>query len=352
MSKILDIQQFLAKQKHTPAVDVRSPKEFAQGHIPYAVNLPIFTNEERAIVGTLYKQAGREEAIIKGLELIGAKMADFVRTARQLSPDKRLLVHCWRGGMRSGSMAWLFDTVGFQTFTLEKGYKNYRRHVLSFFEQDLSNLLIIGGMTGSGKTDILKEIIKQGEQGIDLEGIACHKGSSFGSIGQAAQPTSEQFENELHLLFSDFLAAPLPDTTGKIWLEDESRGIGKVFLPNHLWQQMQNSPIIYIQIPKNLRIERLVREYAFCKKTLLEEAIIRIQKRLGSDKATDALKALEVDDFAKVADITLVYYDKAYSHDVSRRKPEHIYYLPVTADNPAETAKMAIELAKQQMPTH
>jgi len=319
---------------------VRSPKEFEQGHIPNAVNLPIFTNEERAIVGTLYKQEGREEAIIKGLELIGAKMADFVRTARQLSPEKRLLVHCWRGGMRSGSMAWLFDTVGFQTFTLEKGYKNYRRHVLSFFEQDFNNLLIIGGMTGSGKTSILKEIIAQGQQGVDLEGIANHKGSSFGSIGQEAQPSSEQFENELHSLVSQSL-------NSRIWLEDESRSIGRVYLPNKFWEQMQNSPIIYIQIPKHLRIERLVKEYAFCDKSLLESAVLRIQKRLGANHAKDALKALETDDFAKVADITLVYYDKAYSHDTARRKPESIHYLAVNEDNPIETATKAIELAKK-----
>lgn len=347
MPKILDIQQFLEKQPYAPVVDVRSPKEFAQGHIPHAFNLPLFTNEERAIVGTLYKQKGREEAIIRGLELIGVKMADFVRTAKQLSPAKKLLVHCWRGGMRSGSMAWLFDTVGFQTFTLEKGYKNYRRHVLSFFEQDFHNLLIIGGMTGSGKTDILKEIIKQGEQGIDLEGLANHKGSSFGSIGQAVQPTSEQFENELHLLLTNFLNTSDATKINSIWIEDESRGIGKVFLPNHFWLQMQNSPIIYIQIPKNLRIERLVREYACCEKSLLEEAILRIRKRLGFDKATDALKALEINDFAKVADITLVYYDKAYAHDIERRKPESICYLSVIADNPEETAKMAIELTKK-----
>lgn len=338
MAKILDIQQFLEKQ--APMIDVRSPKEFAQGHIPHAVNLPIFTNEERAIVGTLYKQQGREEAVIKGLELIGAKMADFVRTAKQLSPEKRILVHCWRGGMRSGSMAWLFETVGFQTFTLEKGYKNYRRHVLSFFEQDFDNLLIIGGMTGSGKTDILKEVIKQGQQGIDLEGLANHKGSAFGSIGQQAQPSAEQFENDLHFHLSQLLSS-------RIWLEDESRSIGKTYLPNKFWGQMQSSPVIYIQIPKAMRIERLVKEYAFCDKSLLESAILRIQKRLGSNHAKDALKALETDDFAKVADITLVYYDKAYSHDTTRRKPESVHYLAVNEDNPIETAKQAIELAKK-----
>ena len=349
MAKILDIRQFLEKLKDTPAVDVRSPKEFAQGHIPKAVNLPIFTNEERAIVGTLYKQKGREEAIIKGLELIGAKMADFVRTAKLIAPDKKILVHCWRGGMRSGSMAWLFETVGFQTFTLEKGYKNYRRYILHFFAQTSFPLLIVGGMTGSGKTDILKEIVKLGEQGIDLEGLAHHKGSSFGSIGQAPQPTTEQFENDLFLYFQQFLHSQEGKIEGnkKIWLEDESRGIGTVYLPENLWRQMQHSPVICVQLPKNLRIERLVKEYAFCDKSLLISAVNRIRKRLGHERADDAIKALAIDDFAKVADITLAYYDKAYSHDISRRKPESVFYLPINEDNPLETAKEVIQAAKR-----
>lgn len=349
MAKILTIQQFLDKTKEIPTIDVRSPKEFTQGHIPHAVNLPIFTNEERAIVGTLYKQKGREEAIIKGLELIGAKMADFVRTAKKIAPHKQILVHCWRGGMRSGSMAWLFETVGFQTFTLEKGYKNYRKHILSFYEQTTFPLLIIGGMTGSGKTDILKEVIKLGEQGIDLEGLAHHKGSSFGSIGQEAQPTTEQFENDLYLLFQalPYFSNPSVAHTHAIWLEDESRGIGFAYLPDNLWKQMQSSPVIYIQIPKHLRIERLVKEYAFCDKSLLEAAINRIRKRLGHERADDALKALAINDFAKVADITLTYYDKAYTHDTSRRSPESITYLPVNEDNPVETAKEAIQVSKK-----
>ncbi|GAB4198149.1 MAG: tRNA 2-selenouridine(34) synthase MnmH [Thermoflexibacter sp.] len=342
MAKVLNISDFIDKVGNIPVIDVRSPKEFVQGHIPTAVNIPIFTNEERAVVGTLYKQKGRQEAIIKGLEIVGTKLADFARTAKQLTKDKRLLVHCWRGGMRSGSMAWLFDTAGMHTFTLEKGYKNYRRYVLSFFEKKF-DVLIIGGMTGSGKTDILKEIIKKGQKGIDLEGLAHHKGSAFGSIGQAEQPTTEQFENNLqYLLYQILRDYPLV----KIWLEDESSHIGKVYLPKPFWEQMQNSNLIYIQLPKNLRIERLVREYAHCDKGLLQSAILKIRKRLGFDRAGEALKALEVEDFAKVADITLGYYDKAYTYDISRRKPSNIYYLPVSEDNPEKTAQEAIDLAK------
>jgi tRNA 2-selenouridine synthase len=344
LTKVLDISQFIENIGVVPIIDVRSPKEFAQGHVPNAINIPIFTNDERAVVGTLYKQKGREEAIIKGLELVGGKLADFVRIAKQATPNKKLLVHCWRGGMRSQSMAWLFDTAGLQASTLEKGYKNYRRYVLSFFEKSF-DLLILGGMTGSGKTAILKEIIKQGQLGIDLEGLAHHKGSSFGSIGQEEQPTSEQFENDLQFLLYQLL---IQQSWNKIWLEDESSHIGRVYLPKYFWEQMQNSPVICLQVPKNLRIERLVKEYAYCDKSLLEEAIVRIRKRLGFDKASEALKALEQNDFAKIADIALVYYDKAYTHDIARRHHSNIYNFPVSEDNPTQTALEIIELAKNK----
>ncbi|MCU0391704.1 MAG: rhodanese-like domain-containing protein [Thermoflexibacter sp.] len=302
MTKVLDISQFIENIGVVPIIDVRSPKEFAQGHVPNAINIPIFTNDERAVVGTLYKQKGREEAIIKGLELVGGKLADFVRIAKQATPNKKLLVHCWRGGMRSQSMAWLFDTAGLQASTLEKG-------------------------------------------GIDLEGLAHHKGSSFGSIGQEEQPTSEQFENDLQFLLYQLL---LQQSWNKIWLEDESSHIGRVYLPKYFWEQMQSSPVICLQVPKNLRIERLVKEYAYCDKSLLEEAIVRIRKRLGFDKASEALKALAQNDFAKIADIALVYYDKAYTHDIARRHHSNIYNFPVSEDNPTQTALEIIELAKNK----
>jgi tRNA 2-selenouridine synthase len=180
-------------------IDVRSPAEFARAHIPNAHSLPLFNDEERAKVGTMYKQMSPEAALLKGLEIVGPKMSGFVKKAIKWSPDRKVIVHCWRGGKRSGSVAWLLKFAGFDVLTIEGGYKNYRQTVLqSFDNQLLKNMIILGGKTGSGKTYILKELEKRGEQIIDLEGLANHKGSAFGWIGENQQPTTEHFENLLH----------------------------------------------------------------------------------------------------------------------------------------------------------
>ncbi|HLG04366.1 MAG TPA: tRNA 2-selenouridine(34) synthase MnmH, partial [Bacteroidia bacterium] len=212
MPKSLPIDIFLAKKGVLPVIDVRSPGEFAHGHIPGAINLPLFSDEERAKVGTVYKKDGREQAILLGFELVGPKMADFSRKGMELAVAKRILVHCWRGGMRSGVVAWVFETVGLEVFTLQKGYKAYRNFVLKEFEKPL-NLRIVGGETGTGKTEILHALRKKGEQVIDLEAIAAHRGSAFGALGQPAQPTSEQFENDLHHAISELDPAKI------IWIE-------------------------------------------------------------------------------------------------------------------------------------
>jgi tRNA 2-selenouridine synthase len=293
---------------------VRAPKEYLQGHIPQAVSMPLFTDEERAIIGTLYKQVGRDTAVEKGLELVGPKLASFVTQAKQIAPDKRIIVHCWRGGMRSGSMAWLLSMAGFRVYLLEGGYKVFRKHFLSILDQGLPQLKVLGGPTGSGKTDLLLEMQAKGQQVIDLEGIAHHKGSSFGAINQAPQPTTEQFENELFTRLSDF------DLTQPIWVEDESKLIGTVHLPNALYKQMQQVPVYVVNIPLAKRIDRLVADYTHCEKHLLEEALLRIKKRVGPQNVKAAQEALALNDFRTVAEIVLQYYDKAYAYGLEGRE--------------------------------
>src|SRR5437868_4963839 len=157
MQKELDIQQFLTLAETIPMIDVRSPAEFEKGHIPGAINLPLFNNEERAIIGTLYKQKGKEQAVLAGLDIVGPKMSALVSESKKIAANNEVLVHCWRGGMRSGSFCWLLNTVGINASTLKKGYKGYRDHVLKSFEKNFQ-LIILGGETGSGKTEILKFI--------------------------------------------------------------------------------------------------------------------------------------------------------------------------------------------------
>ena len=335
----LPVNEFLAKSHTLPIIDVRSPGEFAHAHIPGAVNIPLFDNDERAQVGTRYKQAGKEHAVLMGLEFVGPKLADFVKQAKKLNPQNReVLVHCWRGGMRSGSFAWLLDTAGLTASTLVGGYKSYRNLVLDSFAEP-RNIIILGGKTGSGKTDILKELARQGEQIIDLEGLAHHKGSSYGAIGQLPQPATEQFEN---VLFSEL---KLLVSNRRIWLEDESRSIGSCFIPMPLWQQMRLAPVAFVDVPKDVRVARLVTEYTGIDHTLLVEATERIKKRLGGKVTKDALDALVRHDYATVADLTLDYYDKAYLHGLAQREPTSVYPVAVTEDNPAKTATQLIQWA-------
>ncbi|MEA3504336.1 MAG: tRNA 2-selenouridine(34) synthase MnmH [Bacteroidota bacterium] len=333
----LKIEEFLALSEKYAVVDVRSPKEFAQAHIPGAHNIALFSNEERAVVGTIYKNSGKESAVLRGLEIVGPKMAGFVKEARKLAVDKKILVHCWRGGMRSGSMAWLFGTIGLEVHILEGGYKAYRTFCREQYVKEYS-LIVVGGMTGSGKTDVLKELEKCGEQIIDLEGIAHHKGSAFGAIGQLAQPTTEQFENNLAKEWSKL------DFSLPIWIEDESRAVGLVNVPEELYKKIRSTKVFKIDVPKSERIKRLVKEYACFDKESLESAVVRIQKRLGGENKSVAMEALEKNDFATVADITLVYYDKAYNHGLLKRDAETVYELKVEKDNPSDTARKLIDL--------
>ena len=338
----LSVDEFLKKAQTLPVIDVRSPGEYDHAHIPGSVSIPLFDNEERALVGTKYKNAGKDSAVLLGLDLVGPKLAEFVKKSKKLNPKtKEVLVHCWRGGMRSGSFAWLLNTAGLTASTLVGGYKAYRNTVLAAFAEP-RNLLILGGKTGSGKTDILKELARQGEQIIDLEQLAHHKGSTYGAIGQLPQPATEQFEN---LIFGEWRRL---DSGRRIWLEDESRNVGSCFVPMPLWQQMRAAPVAFVDVPKAVRVQRLVAEYTGIDHSLLVEATERISKRLGSKVTKDALDALSRNDYATVADLTLDYYDKAYLHGLAQRDPATINRMEISEDNPAQTAQQLIEWAAQR----
>lgn len=339
MVDALSIDEFLNLAQALPVIDVRSPGEYARAHIPGAVNIPLFDNDERAEIGTKYKHAGKDAAVLLGLERVGPKLADFVKQSKKLNPrQKEVLVHCWRGGMRSGSFAWLLNTAGLTASTLVGGYKAYRNAVLAAFAEP-RRLIILGGKTGSGKTDILHELARLGEQVIDLEGLAHHKGSTYGAIGQPPQPSSEQFEN---LIFNQLHRL---DPAKRIWLEDESRNVGSCFIPLPLWQLMQAAPVAFVDVPKAVRIRRLVAEYTGINHELLVEATERIRKRLGGKGTKDALDALVCHDYDTVADLTLNYYDKAYLHGLSLRNAATVHAFDVAADSPVQTATQLIEWA-------
>jgi tRNA 2-selenouridine synthase len=335
----LEVKEFLKKAEQFPLVDVRTPAEYEQGHIPGAHNIPLFSNEERAEVGTLYKQEGKEEAVMKGLEFVGPKMHGFAKKAKELSVQSggKILVHCWRGGMRSQSMAWLFNTAGMQADTLFGGYKAYRAYNRALFERDIP-IVILGGKTGSGKTHILEAIKQRGEQVIDLEGIAHHKGSAFGHIGEAPQPSTEQFENDLAAKWQEL------DFNQVLWLEDESKSIGRVYQPDIVYQKIRSAPLLFVEVPLEQRVEMLVKDYTVEDKEALALSLNKIVKRLGGDNYKMAMEALEDGDFATTARIALRYYDKAYLYGMSKREPKKVHRvdLPYTSFEDA-----ADELIKQ-----
>ncbi len=332
----IEVEEFLNQSKTIPVIDVRSPAEFEKAHIPGAYNIPIFNNEERKRVGIRYKQNGKDAAVLLGLEIIGPNMKSIAIKAKELAIEKKILVHCWRGGMRSASMSWLFQAVGLSPVTLDGGYQEYRRFSKKYLSNN-SKIIILSGSTGSGKTDILKELQKQGEQIIDLEGLAHHKGSAFGGIGESEQLDNEQFENNL---FTEFNKLDLKKT---IWVEDESRSIGKNFIPPEFFNNMRNAPIIKININKEIRIKRLVKEYTNVDKDVLIYNINRIQKRLGGLNTKLSIEAVENNDFATAINYSLDFYDKAYQHGLLKREDPEIYELDINEDNPEKSAEKLIK---------
>lgn len=338
MDKIL-VEAFLKEQTHLPIVDVRSPSEFRKGHIPGAVNIPLFDDEERAEIGTIYKNEGSYTAIKKGLKLVGPKLEKYVSEVEKLNSEA-LKIYCWRGGMRSSSMAWLFETAGYTTYLLEGGYKSFRNKILSYFTDDKLQIILLGGETGSGKTDVLNILKEKGEQVVDLESLANHRGSAFGGLGQGAQPTSEHFQN---LVFVEFLEMNKNKT---IWLEDESSHIGQVGLTETLWSRMKMSPILILNTSFEERVKRLVRDYSKIDKYLLSNAIKRISKKLGGQNVKLALEHLERDEFDVVAGILLKYYDKSYRFLLNRKSKNVIGQVELT--NKEETVNKLIQ--KSQKP--
>lgn len=338
----MDIEEFFRRRDHIPVVDVRSPGEFQKGHVPGAHNIPLFDDDQRARVGIAYHHAGRQEAVMEGLRIAGPRMEKLAEQAREKAGSQReLILHCWRGGMRSESMAWLFDKLGITNHVLQGGYKQYRR----YGREQLKNpapLIILGGYTGSGKTDILQALADQGEQVLDLEGLAHHKGSAFGAMGQQEQPAGEQFEN---LVFEQWMRL---DLNRPVWIEDESKMIGKNGIPDELFHSMRAAPVFKLEMSKQLRVERLVKEYTGFDKQQIRENIQKISKRLGGLKTQKAMEAVDHEDFYTAVELTLDYYDKAYLHGLSKREPAKIYPFPVYLDDPAHTARLLIQRSAGQ----
>lgn len=371
----IHIEQFLELAKHHPVVDVRSPGEYSHACMPGAKSLPLFTDEERKVVGTAYKQQSREVAIKIGLDYFGPKMRKMVEEVESLvfsqdsgvknlksdEAESRLqtpnsvLVYCWRGGMRSGAVSWLLDIYGFKVYTLIGGYKKFRNYVLDTFKLPFQ-FNILGGYTGSGKTELLNALKAKNEAVLDLEAAASHKGSAFGSIGMPPQPGQEMFENLLGCQLRVVLCqanSQIPTTesrqpTTPIWLEDESQRIGHVNIPHELWKTMRKSPVYFLDIPFAERLQHIVQEYGQLDQQMVIDAISRISQKLGHLNAKTAILLQKEGKIAESFEILLAYYDKHYFKSLHNR--EGINSLLHTIPCKSVTPENANQLLLQRRP--
>lgn len=336
MVKILTINQFIHKKEDLPVVDVRSPVEYNKGHVPGSFNIPLFSDDERAQIGTVYRKQGSKKAVLLGESYAEPKIDWYLKESLRLSFEKKVIIYCFRGGMRSQRFSELLAENGFEVFRLESGYKSYRQYVQTSFLKTYP-LIILGGKTGSGKTEILTELKKRDEQILDLEKMANHRGSAFGVMGGGSQPTNENFQNT----FSELLSTL--SLSKRIWVEDESLNIGRVSLPGDFFSQMKIAPLIVLILPKNDRVERLCRDYTGLGAGSLIAGIEKIQKRLGGERALEAINAVKGDEYGVAASIILEYYDKCYDYGLSKKENISINYKIIERDDPESTA---IELIK------
>lgn len=328
----LSVADFLKKRTNCPVFDVRSPAEYTHAHIPESINLPLFSDEERAIVGTIYKQKGREDAIKAGLEIIGPHITRLVDLVKDSTDQKEIICYCWRGGMRSKSVAMLLDFAGYKVNLLTGGYKAFKAFIRS--ESTKPRLFILlGGKTGSGKTEILSHLKNCGEQIIDLEGIAHHKGSGFGSLGQQKQPSQEQFIIDALLPLIYF------STEKPVWIEQEGRRLGEVNIPEELWNHMEQAPILLIDLPLHYRAQRLMQEYGQFNQTELLNCVQLLEKRLGGADTKRISEAIKNNDQQTALTLLIKHYDSSYLFNKKNKITNIIIPIHLSKNSPKEHAQ-------------
>src|SRR5260221_11334938 len=238
--------------------------------------------------------------------------------------------------MRSNNFCQFVGMAGIKSQSLAGGYKAYRQAAFDSFSKPLP-IILLTGCTGSGKSEVLRSLAAQGEQILDLENLARHKGSAFGGLLMPAQPTTEQFQNDLFEEISKL------DTSRRVWVEDESLAIGKIFLPEDFWLTMRGRPLVQMDVSREVRIQRLVHEYGSADRGLFLEIMGKIAKKLRGQHFKEAKQKLQQGDMASTMDILLTYYDKAYLESINKRK-EHIQLrLPWNGCEPDQYARVLIK---------
>lgn len=312
----------LAADRYDAVIDVRSPGEFAEDHLPGAISLPVLTDEERAIVGTIYVQESAFKAKRIGAALVARNIALHLEVALADKPKGfQPLVYCWRGGSRSNAMATVLSQVGWRTAVVKGGYQTYRRGVKArLYDQPCPlKLILLDGNTGSGKTEILGRLEARGVQVLDLEALAGHRGSLFGAVPGRPQPAQKMFESRLLTALSSI------DPSRPVVVEAESSRIGERFLPPALWDAMRAAPVIELKVPRQARVAYLLSAYSDIveNRATLEAAISRLPVHPGRKQVAGWRDLADAGDFAALADGLIEHhYDPAYGR--MRRKSDQV----------------------------
>lgn len=317
-------------------VDVRAPIEFSEDHVPGAENLPIFNDEERKEVGTLYKNAGRESAVKRGTEIGGKRIAEIISPLAEVN-DRDIVIYCARGGMRSGAVCSLINSLGIKTYRLINGYKSYRKYVMDQLASLTikPQIFILQGLTGAGKTEIIRVI----SNSVDIEKMAGHRSSLFGGIG-LNQNSQKYFETLLLARIDELKNKPF------IIIEGESRKVGNLHIPDNIFVQMKEAPAILIDTPIERRIEIIRKEYTGFKE---DEKIINTVKsmksRLGSKKTDALIEFYNKGDLDYFIEMLLIdYYDKLYHHSLDK----YNYISVIKNSNTEKACKEILDVIKEK----
>jgi tRNA 2-selenouridine synthase len=316
------IKEWLEKAGQMPVLDARSPAEYHHAHFPGSISFPLLNNEEREAIGICYKRKGNKAAVLLGYELVGPKFSQYLKQAYELFPTSEVCVYCWRGGLRSRIIAQLLSNGGFKVHQLRGGYKVYRNAVLEFLKEPFP-LIVIGGKTGCGKTKVLEHLFQENIPVLNLEKLAAHKGSAFGALGQPPQPGMEQFENDIYAELIRYESAEF------ILTENESRWIGSVKIPDQIYSTMRETLTIELLLSREQRVKNIIEDYAGFDKNTLAENTLKLSKRMGFDKAKQAVEALMAKDYTSWVGLLLDYYDKAYDYGNSLRETDKIISLDI-----------------------